>query len=239
MTAEIAVRDLVVALGLGDHELISIVGGGGKTSTLFALGRQLDGRVVLTTTTKMSRDRTAGLEPLIGPSDDALVRALGRRPTALVWGAVAGGKAAGVEPAACDRWFGMVDHVVVEADGARGRPLTAPGPFEPVVPCATTALVACVGAPALGRVIADACHRPLRVAALAECSPSQRLTPERLARVITSERGLAKGRPAGASYTVLVVGTTAAERPYVDELRSIVGAQPPIIGVRSAPGERR
>jgi probable selenium-dependent hydroxylase accessory protein YqeC len=236
---EAPVGDLAAALGLGDHELVSIVGGGGKTSTLFALGRQLGGRVVLTTTTKMSRDRRDGIEPLLGPSDEELVAVLDRRRVALVWGALTGGKAVGVDPATCDRWFGMVDHVLVEADGARRRPLTAPGPFEPVVPRLTTAIVACVGAAALGRVIADACHRPMRVAALAGCSPAQRLTPERLAKIVASPRGLAKGRPDEASYTLLVVGVTAADRSFVDEVRAEVGDRARVLGVRHEPVRRR
>ena len=103
------------------------------------------------------------------------------------------------------------------------------------MPRLTTAVVACVGAAALGRVIADACHRPMRVAALAGCSPSQRLTPERLASVVTSPRGLAKHRPVGASYTVVVVGVTAGDRSYVDELGRIVGATVPVIAVRYEP----
>ena len=37
----------------GERHLISLVGGGGKTTLLHALGNQLLGRTVLTTTTKM------------------------------------------------------------------------------------------------------------------------------------------------------------------------------------------
>ena len=45
-------------LGLGAHEHVAIVGGGGKSSLLFALGRELPGRVVMTTTTRIFAAQT-------------------------------------------------------------------------------------------------------------------------------------------------------------------------------------
>ncbi len=125
----------------------------------------------------------------------------------------------------------MADHVIVEADGSRQRPFTAPNPFEPVVPSLTTLLVACVGASAFGRVIADRCHRPMRVAAVAGCSPSQRLTPERLATVLLSDRGARKGRPDGARYVVVINQVTDADRRFVDRLHDVVDGRAPIVAV--------
>lgn len=231
MVEPVAIEDLAAAVELGDHELISLVGGGGKTSGLFALGRQLSGTVVLTTTTKMHRDHTDGNTVLFDPTDHDLAEWLARNGRVLVWGSGAEHKARGVEPTACDRWFDIADHVVVEADGARQRPFTAPGPLEPVVPSRTTVLVACVGVDAIGRVIADQCHRPLRVAAVAGCSPSQRLTPERLASVLSSERGSRKGIPPGARFVTVVVGVEDGSRGLVDELVEAVGAGFQVVAV--------
>lgn len=222
MTEPVEVDELVDALQLGRHEMVALVGGGGKTTALFALGRCLSGSVILTTTTKMGRDRTAGHVPLFAPSDAELEAALARSGSVLVWREDAGHKACGVAPEACDRWFDLADHVIVEADGARQRPLTAPSPFEPVVPTRTTMLVACVGVTAFGRVIADQCHRPMRVAAAAGCSPYDRLTPARLARLVLGERGLRKSQPAGAAYAVVVFGVTESDREFLDELDDMI-----------------
>ena len=63
------------ALELGRRSLVSLVGGGGKTTLLFALGRQLPARTLLTTTTRMGRDRTGGFPCLIGPTDAELALA--------------------------------------------------------------------------------------------------------------------------------------------------------------------
>ncbi|MEL7158375.1 MAG: selenium cofactor biosynthesis protein YqeC, partial [Actinomycetota bacterium] len=142
----IPITGLARALDLGDHELVSLVGGGGKTTALFALGRQLSGPVILTTTTKMGRDRTGGVPLLIGPDDDAArADALIRHRVILVWRSGDADKALGVDPAQCDRWFAEGSQVVVEADGSRRKPFKAPRPYEPVVPGQTTVLVACVG----------------------------------------------------------------------------------------------
>jgi molybdenum cofactor cytidylyltransferase len=234
MTEPVPLVELATALELGPHELIALVGGGGKTTVLFALGRQLAGTVVLTTTTKMSRERTDGFEVRIGPSDGGLERALGEHGRVLAWGADAGDKAIGVTADRCDHWFELADHVVVEADGSRQRPFKAPGPFEPVLPLRTTTVIACVGANAFGRVIADQCHRPLRVAALAGCSPGERLTPARGARVLLSERGGRKGVPAGARFVVLVNGVTAAGHAVVAELIDELGDAAQVVAVGSS-----
>jgi probable selenium-dependent hydroxylase accessory protein YqeC len=220
----IGIDGLHDALGLGRHELVSLIGGGGKTTSLFHLGRQLSGHSVLTTTTKMGSERDGGFPVLLAPTEAAFAR----HNEVLVWRDRTKRKATGVAPEDCDRWFGLpgVDHVVVEADGSRQRPFKAPHVFEPVVPAATTVLVACVGADALGRVIADQCHRPLRVAAIAGCSPYQRLTPERIATVLLSDRGSRKSCPPGARYAVAVHRVDATSRPFVDELAGLLGATP-------------
>jgi probable selenium-dependent hydroxylase accessory protein YqeC len=117
------------------------------------------------------------------------------------------GKSIGVRPSLCDGWFSdhsLCDVVLVEADGARHRPFKAPANFEPVLPDQTTTVLAVIGADALGRVIADQCHRPLRVAAAAGCSPYERLTPARAATVLTSPYGSFKGCPTQARKVVVI-----------------------------------
>ena len=147
--------DFPAALGLGDREVVALVGGGGKTTALFALGRHRPGRRVLTTTTKMGVDRTGGLEVLLDPTDEELEAALDQHGRVLVWSATAGARALGVERARCDRWSALADTVVVEADGSRRLPFKAPRAGEPVIPASTTQLVACVGMGAVGVPIGD------------------------------------------------------------------------------------
>ena len=207
------------ALGLRRRSLVALVGGGGKTTLLFALGRNLPARTLLTTTTRMGRDRTGGFPCLIGPTDNDLASALDRDDAVLVWRTTDERKALGFAPADVDRWFatGAADHIVVEADGARRRPFTAPAPWEPPIPESSTHVVACIGADALGYVIADRVHRPLRVAAAAGCSPYERLTPARAAAALTSPVGMLKNVPGTARFVVAVSGAEPGD-PQVAEL---------------------
>lgn len=200
----IEMSEVVEALLLGPHELVSIVGAGGKTTLTFAIANQLRGHRVVTTTTKMGRDQYGDAPVLVGPTDQELAKTLEVNPVVQVWGGVDSHKAIGCNPDDVGRWFDLADHVVVESDGARRRPFKAPRVFEPPVPGRTTTAIAVIGADALGRVIADRCHRPLRVAAVAECSPWERLSPEIAARVLTSERGTRKNIPTGARFVVAI-----------------------------------
>jgi probable selenium-dependent hydroxylase accessory protein YqeC len=236
MATPIRPDEMSEALELGTHELVALVGGGGKTTALLALGRRLPGRVLLTTTTRMGARQTDGTATLSAPTDLQISEALAPAgATVFVRRAVADGKSLGVTPQECDRWFDLADHVVVEADGAAMRPFTAPRPHEPVVPSRTTVLVACIGGDALGRVIADQCHCPMRVAAVAGCSPYQRLTPARAAKVLLDERGSRKSCPPHARFVVMVTKVDTAARPFADELVELVGPAAAVVLVAFDP----
>lgn len=218
----VGLGEVADALRCGPHEHIALVGGGGKTTLLHALARQLRGPRVLTTTTKMGADQHGGYTVLIDPTDEE-VRAAAAEDPVVVWHEVAAPKAIGVDPQRCDRWFELVDHVVVEADGARTLPFKAPAPYEPVVPSTATLVVSVIGADALGRVIADCCHRPERVAALAQCSPSERLTPQAAARVLLHERGARRDLPPKARFVVTITKVADANRSLVEDLVAVLG----------------
>ncbi|HJM97596.1 MAG: selenium cofactor biosynthesis protein YqeC [Acidimicrobiales bacterium] len=200
---------------------IAFVGGGGKTTLLHALGEQLKGKVILTTTTKMGADQHKGLETLLDPTSKEIQGIKGGAPV-MIWKEIRDPKAIGVEKSLCDEWFSTVDHVLVEADGSRKRPFKAPAGYEPVIPHSITLMISTIGGDALGRVIADQCHRPLRVAALAECGPYQRLTPARAAKVLLSERGNRKELPEKSKMQIVVTKVTDENLGFVQELEECI-----------------
>ena len=222
---------LPTALGLAEREVVSFVGGGGKTTALFALAASRPGRRIVTTTTKMGADRTGRLDVLIDPTDVELDGAVGAEGAVIVWAGSDGQRAFGVEPETIDRWAAGYDTIAVEADGSRRRPFKAPREYEPVVPTSTTTLVGCVGMAAIGAPIEVGCHRPDRVAALVGAHETDPLTPERLVRVLLDDDGSRKGCPAGARYAVLVNRVTAADAATVDEVRRAIAATDPTVRV--------
>ncbi len=199
---------LVDALGLGRAPgLIAVVGGGGKSSLLFALAEGLPGRVVLTTTTRIFAAQMSRAAAVCTTADVGWQQRLESFDTnLLVVGRIEGERANGVPPDLPAEWLARprVDWVVVEADGSRMLPVKAPADHEPVIPKRTSLLVCVVGIDALAEPIERVAHRPERVAAITGLAPSQQLTPEALGTLLTSPRGGLKGAPDGARVAVLI-----------------------------------
>lgn len=207
---------LRAALGLGERELVAFVGGGGKTSALLRLARELSGAghgVVVTTTTKVYREQFAVLGELV--VEDTYRSLLGGLRRALAAGKVAAagreiapaGKLAGLPPEWVDELWrdGVAGYLLVEADGSKGRSLKAPAEHEPVIPTAATLVVPVVGVDVLGRPLtAEFVHRPELVARIAGAAPGSPVTAEVAGRVVTHPAGLGKGAPPGARLVPLL-----------------------------------
>ena len=155
--------------------LTAIIGGGGKTTLLYRLARELEGRgsVIVTTSTHIFK-----------PTD---------LPFALTAGKVSGILCVGTlcengKLSAPQQSFGelstLADYVLVEADGSAGRPLKAHASHEPVIPREANQVICVVGASGLNRPAAEAAHRPERCMAL---SGSDTASPEAVAAVLGKE----------------------------------------------------
>ncbi len=205
---DLTTPSVCAALGLDSPgELVSIVGGGGKSALLFGLGQQLPGRTILTTTTRIFASQTARatqtcrmdtpeFQTVIQSSDENL----------LVIGEVTGERASGVGVDVPGTLLATpgVDFVIVEADGSRMLPAKAPAEHEPVVPAETTLLVAVAGIDALSGPIAQTCHRPERVATLLGIDVRDSLDPASLARLLCDAGAGLKNVPPGARVVLLI-----------------------------------
>src|SRR5271169_5840738 len=65
-------------------------------------------------------------------------------------------KLKGISPKRVDRLTERADLVLVEADGARGRSLKLPAPYEPVLPKSTGHVVVLAGLDVLGAPLTEA-----------------------------------------------------------------------------------
>ena len=218
---------LIELLGVGRHELVAFVGGGGKSTLTLGLGRELADRlqpVVMTTTTKMGTEQIPGWATLCHNAADVRAAIDAGRPAYLL-GAIDGSKVIGVDPAMVDRVFGLGDvTVLVEADGARRRPFKAPGPAEPVVPSSATLVVVVVGLDAIGHPIGEVCHRPERVAILTGKTMTDTVQPNDVAVVVDHADGGRRGVPGGARIILALTKVERRHGPAVDQIRAGVPA---------------
>ncbi|MCW5862205.1 MAG: putative selenium-dependent hydroxylase accessory protein YqeC [Anaerolineae bacterium] len=203
---------LPAALGIGGPELVAFVGGGGKSSLMFALAAALPGRVVITTTTRIFAAQMRLAPAVVYAGDLApLGPLLARHGRCLVVGHVDGDKAHGVDLDLPARLLARpdVDFVLVEADGSRMRPAKAPADHEPVIPPGTTLVVPVAGLDALEKPLDEVVHRPEQARALLvgatageSLAADGALTPAGLARLLTHPQGGLKGVPDGARAVV-------------------------------------
>jgi molybdenum cofactor cytidylyltransferase len=234
---------LLAALGAErGGELVSIVGGGGKTSLLFDLLSALPGRNVATTTTRIFAAQIQQAEFVLSTEAPGWERELtADARAALLIGPVRGDKAHGVEPGVPGQLFARPDvaSVIVEADGSRMLPVKAPAEHEPVVAPETTLLVAVAGIDCLAGPLRDTAHRPELVAEIVDADLAAPLSPRSLGRLLAHPAGGLKACPASARAVVLInkvesdaereLARAAAESALASERieRVIVGALRP------------
>jgi molybdenum cofactor cytidylyltransferase len=212
-------------LGLGSRDVVSLVGAGGKTTALLRVGSELVGlghRVVMTTTTKMGVDQLPDWATVQRAGEPLLTS-----EPVFVIGDISGEKVTGVAPEYVDELFtsGVVDHVVVEADGARRRWLKAPASHEPVIPSSTTIVVAIASLDAIGRPIREVAHRSELVCQLTGQTPDDVVTASDIATVLGHSSGGLQGAPDGARVVAMltraVPGTDEAVTEIVERLHAV------------------
>jgi probable selenium-dependent hydroxylase accessory protein YqeC len=196
------------ALLLENGGIVCLVGAGGKTCLMYRLARELarDGEKVLTTTTTRIWAPTPEQSPgciLAATSDEILERAAGMLTshghiTAAAGASAEAGKLTGLAAEAVDRLMAarVFDWILVEADGAAGRPLKAPAAHEPVIPSTAGWLVGMVGLSGIGRPLSDQwVFRPQIFSSLSGLAPGAPVTAEAVVAVLLHEQGVLKGAP--------------------------------------------
>ena len=202
-------------LHVAPGELVAFVGAGGKTTTLQRLLVELRaaGRTVLTTSTvHMFPLKGVAPHPFLVEPDPARLPAvvpglLAANGHVRVAGAqLRADKIRGLAPEQITLLRGLpgVDHVLVEADGARHRSLKAPADHEPVLPSGVDILLIVAGLDIVGRPLTEEhVHRAEQVAALTGLAPGAPLTADAVARVLAHPAGGLKDAPPGARCWVV------------------------------------
>ena len=198
------------ALGLEEREVISLVGAGGKTTLMYRLAKELflSGKgVVTTTTTKILEPKPEETNFLFVDSDEKTIkdfvwRHLDQyRHLTVARERLGSGKLRGVSPDPVNALWSLdkIDTIIVEADGAAGRPVKAPREWEPVIPTATTLVVAILGVDGVGRKLNEEnTFQPERISKITGIPVGEKLTDEAMAILMVHPEGLLKGAPSSS-----------------------------------------
>ncbi len=170
-------------LGL-ESGIISVIGGGGKTTFLHSISKELPGTKVITTTTHFFPFDDVYTEDFQTKED--LKRALNANER------LAAAKDIGidklVEPTlGVDVLAEVADWVLVEADGSRHLPFKAHASHEPVIPESSNVIIQVIGGSGFGKTVEESVHRPQIFCEIAGCTPEDVVTPELLAKVLKTE----------------------------------------------------
>lgn len=203
------------ALGLQKGDMISLIGAGGKSTTLFCLAHELwEGgeKVLVTTTTKIFKPAKPHVHKLYLTQDlKALLDELAKIKEPLIIGVGYGlddaGKLVGLPP----EWFDALqkkagmDSILIEADGAAMKPFKVPAEHEPVVPQGCDLTVWVVGIKVLGQpLIPNWVHRAERAAALLGVELGTSLTENLILRLVENPLGCLKGIPPKSRKVALI-----------------------------------
>ena len=205
--------------------VISIVGAGGKTALMFRLARELsrDGNRVLTTTTTKIYMPVSAQSSMVMISGSAETIAKSAREVFKRNQHVSAGSAIlplknklkGFKPEIIDSlWQSGVFHwIIVEADGAAGRPLKAPALHEPVVPQSTRWHIGVVGINAVGKPLTNQwAFRPRLVSKISGLAMGGAITEKAIAAVLMDNNGILKNSPPRAMRFAFLNQSDSTER---------------------------
>lgn len=182
----------------------ALVGGGGKTTLMLRLARELScsgARVIVTTTTHIfPPDGIATSNP---QSVTHARKALDHDNLVCFGKPGEDGKLCKPDLATSELEQ-LADYVLIEADGAKLLPLKAPAEHEPVIPQESRLVIAAAGLDGAEKAIRDTVFRPKLYAALCNKTEQDVVTPRDIALVLAHESGQRKNVPQGARFAVLL-----------------------------------
>ena len=184
---------------------------------MYALAREMVARhekVVTTTTTKILPPKSDESPWLILLEDDPELISLATRLSE--WGHVtvaqsldhSSRKLQGVSADTVKRCLDVADRVLIEADGAAGRPIKAPERWEPVIPDFVDLVIPVVGLDSIGKPATEEwVFRLKRFLSITGLGPGEIIKPNVVARLLSHPEGALKGVP-----------RTARIVPYLNKL---------------------
>lgn len=187
------------------YPVLSVVGGGGKTSLIFRIMEELTAvgkKVLITTTTHMAYEPDRpfaedgdiiSIKHNLEEHGYTIAAALDREKC----------KISALSEEKMKEITALADVILIEADGAKKCPLKVPASWEPVIWKPTDLVIAVAGMDAAGKPIQEVCHRPENVADFLGKEAEEKVTEEDIVRIVLSTEALKKC-VYGREYRVLL-----------------------------------
>ncbi len=225
----------------------AIVGAGGKSTILYHLAEQLSSQgsnVLVTTTTRIfnpvfeGRDNVdlwVGTPESVVPSENCLIKVAGIKEEE-GHKKLVGYTSEQVMLIASSNRF---DNILIEADGAKRKPIKAPADNEPVIPENVSLVIGVIGLDALGRELNEPnVHRVKEFLEVTGLTEGELISEKVCASLICSSQGLFKNAPSNAAK--LLVFNKADTSVRIDQGRKTAsllekydGVKPDYIAITS------
>jgi probable selenium-dependent hydroxylase accessory protein YqeC len=225
------------ALGVRHGEMVSFIGAGGKTTSLFWLASELraeGSKLLVTTTTKIFRPAKPHVDRLflIDDVNALLTESAGMTPPVIIGvgrSVDADGKLIGLPVS----WLhplhasGQFDGILIEADGAASRLFKMPAESEPVVPESSTLVIWVMSIKAVGQPLDSRfVHRAERAVGLLNVAPETPLSRAHIVQLLQHPLGPLKGIPVGCRKIALLNQADTANE--VEEAQRLAEAMAPL-----------
>ena len=193
-----------LGLDLSKKYIISFVGGGGKTSSIYNLAEELSNcnkKVIVTTTTHMQmlkgkiilNDNICEIKSMLSKNDYITVGIKTKDD-----------KITSVSEDKVRELSNICDFLLIEADGAKMLPLKAPASHEPVILEISNMVVGVCGIDALNKSIGDTCHRAQIVSELLNKDLESLIEVKDISYILSSKSGQMKDVKTNMEYRVII-----------------------------------
>jgi molybdenum cofactor cytidylyltransferase len=209
---------LAKALRTESSPCIAFIGAGGKTTAMFQLARQIPTPVIVTATTHLGVWQIPFADKHIITNTAAALEEIehGLQGVILVTGSMDEDRTKPINDNLLDWLHQFCGYhsipLLIEADGARQRPLKAWADHEPPIPSFVDQVLQVAGLRGLGKLLYDEyVHRPERFSKLSGLKVGEPIIPEALIRVLEHAEGGLKNIPTAARRVALLNQTDTLE----------------------------
>lgn len=228
-------------MGIIDHAFVSIVGAGGKSSLFTLIANELTDqkikkiKTILTTTAHMftwqlytiGNNCTILYDENEKKLESFIIKHFTNKDSNKIAILICkyfkdklGEKCSGPGLKFLDRWWKkkLVDRIVLEADGARGKPIKAPDIHEPPIPKSTTDLIGVIGVDSLGLTLSEEnVFRSHIFSSLTGLNYGEKVNLESVVKLINHPKGLFKNAPTGSKKYLFINKVNCKKRIDITE----------------------